>query len=555
MRAAVFFNLVVLAACTSTQPQTLTPDSGAPNDAGENDAGPVNVTPVTSASPKGESHVGALTVTLTSVPAATITYTIDGSDPTTSSTALSGASPLAVTLDAPAQVTLTFFGTGATGLKETAHSEQYTLLEDLLPVSIEGRLFAPQALAAGAATVLLFDVDPVHTMNPSPIGTATVSPADTRGAEYHFEGLAQGTYWVAALWSPEAGMAPQAFALAVRNPIALTAAGSRADSVDVYVGQCDPAGTGVDGNIIVSADLQSDNTSVTAYAEAVTLSTLGGSPLAAAGTIGTGMTRSYALCGLPAQNIYLDATATGTGGGLVASVSSPANPINASSVQHVNVYLGGQDPSLGSISGTIQLNGPFPGGTLHVIAGTGVASVGDQSLVAFVSIPGTTSTSYSYTVPSMPSGTYTLSLQLASSDGLSAFNTESTTVTVALPSTPNPTLALTGSVGRIEGTATVTNEPNGHDILIGATPAGSSTSAANTTSMLGPTGPGNRSASYALFGLPDGSYNLYVVVDVTDTGDYATAVNNGAVGASTTMATVTNGGTTSFDFSVALQTP
>jgi hypothetical protein len=562
MRGIAILSLVLLVACAkAAAPTVLGTDAGTPSpDAGTwIDAG--SPIPVTTASPTGEAHVGALTVTLTSVPPAVITYTVTSTNPATSPSG-SGQSPVVLTLDAPDQVTLTFYATSASGQAETPQTETYALQQDLMPASISGSLFAASPLATGQATVLLYDTNPTAT-GATPIGSVTVDPGDSDGAPYDFEGLPMGTYWVAAAWWPGfPSGGPQVFALAAQNPITVNPASSstaRVDFVNVYLAECDPSVPGVEGNVLLSSDLSTGTAYVAAYMEAPTLSSYGTQPIAEVGATGTGTSRPYALCGLPPNNVYLVAAASSSmaaAGVQTIDTVAPQNPIDAARLQHVDIYLGQQDTTLGSISGTIQLNGPLVGGTLSVIAGSGVASPADQNIDGLVTIAGGTSLSYPYVIPNLPSATYTLTLSVESPGGQYGYFPAGAMVTIALPSTANPTEDLAGAVGVISGTVTVTNEPNGHDILIGATPVGSQTPAATATSTLGAAdSSGFRTASYTLFGLPDGTYNGFAIVDTTDTGDYTDAANNGAIGASTMTTTVSQGDTVTYDFTVALQTP
>jgi hypothetical protein len=519
-------------------------DSGTPSDGGMPDSGnPTDggAAPVTTANPHGETHTGALSVTLTSVPASTIKYTTDGSDPTTSATATSGASPLVVTLEAPAVISLRFFALGTTGPNEVPHAETYTLVENLNPASISGRLFLPDALHTGSAAALLYRVDPRTNSGAMPVALQTLSP-QAGGSPYHFDGLAAGRYWVTGAWWSNATPSgdPSAFGIARLSPSSVdpsVVANSRVDFVDVYVGECDPLDSGVDGVVTLSSDLVSDEVIVAAYANTPTPATIQGNPAGYALAIGSGTTRPFAMCGTAPGNVYVMAgagmsmTRPGTNAGLYQGYAG--NPVNVTHVSHINFRLGDQDASLGSISGTIHLNGGLIGGVLNVAATTGSGLITQQAIQELQGIDGTTDKDYAYSLNNLPAGTYTVTLGLKSADALNAYSQAPQPVTISLPANANITQDLNGSVGRVSGTVTVTNPgASGANVAVVVTvPSGNHDPAATATMTLGAAaGNGSRSASYVAFGIPDGTFNLGAIVDTNNNGNYLDDLQNSCLG-------------------------
>jgi hypothetical protein len=508
--------------------------------------------PVTTANPPGETHTGALSVVLTSTPAATISYTTDGTDPRTSATAQSGASPVIVTLNAPAQVTLTFSASNAMGT-ETPHAEVYTLLQDLQPASISGALIVPPSLQSGSAAVLLFNEDPTTATNPMPIQLTTVSPGAPGGAQYVFQGLPAGTYWVAAeWWAGAASGSAQAIGLAKKNPISLnptTQGDMRADFVNVYIGQCDPAGPGVDGVVNVGTELQSEGVVVYGFNQPLDVSMLG-MPVAAAPAIGTGAIRPFALCPSTDADMYVIAEAVPAGAhSPTAYAASAANPIVAIPTTHISIDLGTSSSTEGSLAGTVILNGPLPGGTVSVAISPEPWTIGQLFLASTATL--SDPTDYAYTIEGVPPGTYYPLVSVTSADGYSAYFPASAAITVsgALAVMQN----LDASVGRITGMVSIGNVPAGSGkVAVAATPVGGTQPAATTQISLGPVSNGVQSGSFVIFGLPDGTYSVTAIVDVDGNGDYADAITKGDYSTAMTTPTVTNGGTATLNFTFTL---
>ncbi len=516
--------------------------------------------PATTASPAGETFVGtALSVLLTSVPAATITYTVDGSDPTTSQTAQSGPSPVVVTLTSPAKVQLTFYAHDAAGA-EKPHSERYTLLAPLSPASISGRLIVPDSLVSGQpvlnGVVALYAQDPSVTPTPSPIQVVNVSPKPPANGQYVFQGLAAGTYWIAgALGLGPATGNPSAFGTAVRNPITLDPASStssRADFVDVYIGECDPSGTGIDGVVEVAPQLQADSVMVVGLDAPISAGSSASNAVGYAGAIGDGAERPFGMCGVPAAPLYVLAEAAATGSQSPAAISEyPGNPVDPTHVVHAKIYLGEQDPTLGSIGGTVKLSGPLTGGTVSVLAST-TAWIPTPNVVAAADATMTDATDYAYALQNLQPGTYYLLVQAKTADGISAYFPGPTAVTVT--GTQAATSDLTASVGRIDGTVGISNVPSGAGkTLVLASPVGETTPKATDTITLGAPDPsGVESGTFTLFGLPDGTYTVAAVVDVLNNGNFAQDAQAGHVGVASTPVVIAGGSTASENFAFTL---
>lgn len=355
--------LVLLLACEPPErPAQREPDGGQQ----------VPPPPVTQASPAGGSHVGTLVVTLTSDRAATLTWTVDGSDPVTSDTARSGPSPQTVLLEPPAQVTLRFFARDGEAVEET-RSESYTLLSRTTEPSITGTVILHEALKSGQLAVAVYDHDPV----PANFARAPVQYLDravggiTR-VPYAFEGLPDGSFWLIALWWPTSARGdPQAFSFARRNPLALAATGSasrREDFVDLYLGRCDPSVRGIEGTVRLGERYANHNVGV-AVLDAPFRFSGAGNALGSGGGIGKGASRPFAVCDLPAGPGWLYVSVAAAGAQEVDElVSFHENPVQVSAVHQASPAVGTRTEGLGSISGRIDLNRPLAAGeTLRVV--------------------------------------------------------------------------------------------------------------------------------------------------------------------------------------------
>jgi hypothetical protein len=401
--------------------------------------------------------------------------------------------------------------------------------------------------------VLLFNEDPTTAMNPMPIQFTSVSPGAPGGGQYAFQNLPAGTYWVAAEWWPGAASGnPAAIALSKKNPISVspTAQGDqRADFVNVYIVQCDPAGPGVDGVINVGTGLQDEGVGVAAFNSPLDVSMLG-TPVATTVAIGTGAVRPFALCPDTDANLYVIAEAYPTGAqSSNAYAAAAGNPLLATPTTHISIDLGTSSSSEGSLAGTVILNGPLPGGTVSVAISPQPWTIGQLYLGTTATL--SDSTDYAYTIDGIAPATYYPLVTVTSADGYSAYFPASGAITVsgALAVMQN----LNGSVGRITGTVSIGNVPTGAGkTLLVASPVGSQTPAATTEITLGAPSNGLQSGSFVLFGLPDGTYSVTAVVDVSGNGNFSAALAMGDYSTAMTTPTVTNGSTATLSFTFTL---
>lgn len=105
--------------------------------------------PETEATPPGGTYPGSVAITLTSDEPATIYYTTDGSDPTTSSSVYAG--PITISRN----TTLKFFGVDALGNQETIKTEIYVITPTWLTMS---KSVSIESGGAAAAPIFKFNI-------------------------------------------------------------------------------------------------------------------------------------------------------------------------------------------------------------------------------------------------------------------------------------------------------------------------------------------------------------------------------------------------------------
>ena len=159
---------------------------------------PDTVPPVTTASIASGLVLGDASVLLPTDEPARVTWTLDGSDPVSSTTSRTSAAPVAVTLSAPAQVRLRFFSVDEAGNREQPRLEAYTVLDVLRPASIAGRVHFHPTLRDGTGAVLLFDHDPSVDGWEGAIGFDTFAAGADGTTLWSFENLPAGDYWAVA---------------------------------------------------------------------------------------------------------------------------------------------------------------------------------------------------------------------------------------------------------------------------------------------------------------------------------------------------------------------
>jgi hypothetical protein len=381
---------------------------------------PDTTPPVTSTSPASQLFVGPGTVLMTTSEPATISWTVDGSDPTTSPSIRTAPSPHALTIGAPSRVKLRFFATDASGNREQPQLESYTAVLPLRAASIAGRLVFHELLRGGQAAVALFSKDPEVFGWDDPVGFTTLAAGVDGSASYQFEGLAAGAYWVAAVWWPDEQRGDPGFvAHARQNPIALDPAESsrsRADFVDLHLGACDPEGTGVDGELEVGEAFRGRDFIVAAFPSPVRTD---GAPPALRYSLAPGADRRpFALCNLPPGDLWVSA-ATREEPRIVASV--PVNPIRAAPLTRARIQLGAPRASLGSVRGLATLSRPDPGGRAAVLLTT-EAPRENMPIAALQSFELGDARTFSYAFEGLGAAEYWVTVALTTAAGESNFS-------------------------------------------------------------------------------------------------------------------------------------
>lgn len=480
--------------------------------------------PVTSVNPASVEQVGPLAVVLTTDGPATIRYTTDGSDPRTSETAVVADNTVTLALAPPSKTVLTFSAVDAAGNEEEPRSETYTLLEALVPASLSGRVLFPDALRGGQMGIALYDRDPRLGGALQPIRVLQQAVGATGVLNYKFDGLTAGSYWVAAGWWPGVAFSgdPRAFGIAFGAPVALDPddeAKARADFIDVYVGRCDPEGPGVEGEVLVAEPLQDLNIAVGLLDRP--LRTSGGAePIGFAFALGSGERRTFALCHDSAAPAYLIASATPEGSEEPAALTThPDNPLDLGSLQTVTLRLGLPEPALGSISGDIRLSAPMPGATVTVIL-TDEPPSESSPIVAMSRYEIAAATQIPWAIHGLADGTWFVSALVKTAAGAEAFVQSGTAKITA--EAKAATLDIEINARGVSGTVTVIGAPAGiGQVAVGVTRVGETDPAAFTTVTLGAADlEGIRNASYSLFGLADGQYDVYGVVDYAGDGRF-----------------------------------
>lgn len=480
--------------------------------------------PVTTVSPASLEQVGPLAVVLTADEPATIRYTTDGTDPRISETAVFAQNTVTLALAPPSKTVLTFSAVDAAGNEEAPRSETYSLLEDLVPASLSGRILLPDTITGGQVGIALYDRDPTKSGFEQPKRILQQAVGATGLLNYKFDGLDAGSYWVVAGWWEGTAYVgdPKAFGFALDAPVALdpdAESKARADFVDVYVGRCDPNGPGVEGEILIAEPLQGLNIAV-ALLDRPLRTSGGAEPIGFAFGLGTGERRTFALCHDSAAPAYLIASATPEGAEEPAALTShPANPLDLGTLQTVTLRLGMPEPTLGTISGDIELSAALPGATVTVIL-TDEPPSENSPIVAMSRHELDSATQYPYAIHGLAEGTYFVSALVKTADGAEAFVQSGTG---KISSDARETIVdVAINASRVTGTITVINAPAGiGQVAVGATRVGETKPAAFTTVTLGAAdAEGVRTAAYSLFGLANAEYDVFGVVDYAGDGKF-----------------------------------
>lgn len=147
------------------------------------------VAPSASISPVGGTYMGVQSITLTASEPATLKYTTDGSDPTTSPTALTYSAPFTLSDDA----TVKAFATDLAGHASPVVSEIYEVCTGS-NLSLTGKVLDASRNNAPMPLVVITLDD----------GTTTRQATTTTG-DYSFTGLPRGWYEIVSVTSPVAG--------------------------------------------------------------------------------------------------------------------------------------------------------------------------------------------------------------------------------------------------------------------------------------------------------------------------------------------------------------
>lgn len=384
-------------------------------------APPADTTPpVTTATPGSQLFLGAGSVLLTTDEPATITWTLDDTDPLTSPSAQHGPSPQALTVTSPGRLRLRFFSTDLAGNDEQPRLETYTAVPPLRPASLAGRVVFHELMRQGTAAIALFSRDPEVEGWEEPVGFTTLAAGVDGTAAYQFEGLAAGDYWLAAVWWPDAARGdPEFAAYARQNPITLDPADparARLDFVDLFLGSCDPEGTGIDGEIEVGEFFRDRRFFVGAFSSRLRTET---PPDVVRASLAPGATRRpFALCDLPPGDTWIYA-ATREGPTIVAS--APYNPVRIAARTSLRIQIGVPRPTLGSVRGTVSLSRPDPGGRATVFL-TDEPPREDAPMVGMQEVALGPALAFDYGFEGLGSGEYWVVVALVTAGGATTFS-------------------------------------------------------------------------------------------------------------------------------------
>jgi len=513
--------------------------------------------PVVAISPPAGTYTGATLVTLSTGEPSQVTYTVDGSDPATSATAKTGASPQTVLLEAPARVTLRVFATDSAGNRSETKEAVYELRRSgLAPASIAGTAYAVDALRTGSVAIALFDQDPRMPGGPThaPLQYTVLGALASGKSDYSFQNLAAGTYWVLGLWSPPAGQA-QVFAPAHAGALVLDPSvetKSRMDFVDVYLGSCDPEATGLDGEVVVADRLLTRNVAVGALAGPMR-SDAQPAMIAMSGAPGPGARRPFALCDLPPGPAYVYSISTPPGATDPDTiVAHEGNPLDGTKLGHATLYLEAPAPGRGTITGTLHLSGPLPG-LRPAFALTAEVPRQGVDVERYEVLDPVSGTELAYTLAAVPLGTWYVTAAVRHPAGPETFRIRPDPVELTATA-PAATVDFEVGVGRLTGSIEVRHAPAGNaKVLVVAARTGSPPEASVAVPLGAADAAGMRRADYLLFGLADGTFTSVVVVDANVDGrfDDDAAAHHTAPGVPA-VATVASGGETQVDFVVDL---
>ncbi len=222
---------------------------------------------------------------------------------------------------------------------------------------------------------------------------------------------------------------------------------------------------------------------------------------------------------------------------------STLNPITTKAgqeIQGADLWLGTQDPKLGSISGTATFNAPLSTLQLQLMVltpdPTATAPVlsNASDVEAILNVPVASMMSANFTIPSLKLGTHFLVAAVDDSTAPSTLfaqrvystNNKDTPIALTADQKDQKGLEFPLGVGRVSGTVDVTGAPKtmSFAVVFALPPAdfvpGGFTPDTQREAVVPMTlTNGSGSASYVVFGLEDNTYTMQLIPDVNGDGD------------------------------------
>jgi hypothetical protein len=518
-------------------------DTGGNNGGGDNGGGTVvdTTAPETLIAPPGGLYESAITVTLTANEPATLTWTLDGTDPLESSTVQTAASP--ATLSVEGSFTLKVFATDTAGNKEAVRTEAYTILSSLTPAIIAGTVHVAERLRNESLYVSAFVQG-----SQGPIEAKKVVLGMTQAAEAPFviEALGSGSFYVIA------GVDVGADGSAANDIMAASPAGpfeldpavegkKQATGAEIWLGLADPERGSIEGNIMLGEQYRTLRPYLFVFdrqpAEGV-------EPVAvtlAEPANAEGRTSYIATVDNTAgYHVYaaLDPAGDGLGTDDDIWTAHPTNPVavmvedpEKRHATGIDFWIGMQNPELAHLSGTLALSAPLPTGTAFVAlldapVGQHRRIVGYQPVD--ISAGGTT---FAYEMLNVPFGTWYPVAVVENAAGKQALGVRQAAVVLSTTAPSAGAVDFTVGVGLVKGRITVIDETAAYgEVLVLLVPAGTSRAVAGEWFPLGlPDSTGRRTGNYELFGAPEGTFDMYAILDKNNDQDYVDDMNAGNI--------------------------
>ena len=406
---------------------------------------------------------------------------------------------------------------------------------------------------------------------PTALGTIAVGTSTSGGATftYTFHELPKGLYFVGAFLDSPSDQNPDINTLVHQvdsGTLLEVDPSSKTEALvthNIYLATSGPGTGTIRGTV---------HQGTTAAALPITISALDG-PFDANPnvvdqiSVDSGAAVPYALFNLPLKDLYIfgDAgygTATDT---LGMGIPSPAVlDATHTEVDGVDVWLGAQSPTLGSISGVLTAQTAVMGASIQILAlqggfDTGAPVVGVLNLTM-------NGSSANFTLPSIPYGSIYLSSAIdltingADLSGSSYYPgppaaPEAVVLTAMNPNATNVSVPV--GVGQIDGTVTLQSPPaNVTAVWVTASVnievAPGQQQQFIVAANVFPIPSGGGPFAYDLFGLTDGSFNMTIIPTASANEDLESTLNSTSIQTPGTPATVTilGGDRASCDFTV-----